>query len=106
MCGMPVMLALGQQEYSRKAMVVEMTLSGTSSTYHYAVYKDGAEQRAFTEQEGEVIDSRGEPLPEEADLDASLYAEARVLEIVQRCTLPLAEYEDAVFCGLSGKPNF
>ncbi len=105
-CGMAVLLALGQQEYSRKAKIVEMVLGGASSTYHYAVYTDGVELRVFTEQEGEVKHSRGAPLPQEADLDAYTYSEARVLEIVQRCTLPLSAYEDITFRCFIGQPNF
>lgn len=105
-CGMPVMLAGGQQEYSRNTKVVEMTLSGASSTYHYAVYNDGKEQRAFTEQEGKIINSRGTPLPQEADMDAFPYTEARVLEIVQRCTIPLHSYQEIPFHRVTGQPIF
>ncbi len=105
-CGMPVMLAKGQQGFSNAAKVVEMTLSGSSSTYQFAVYVDGEELRAFVEQEGNVIDSRGTPLPEEEDLDAFSYTEARVLEIVQRCTLALSAYENVSFRSFDGQPNF
>lgn len=102
--GAPVMLAdtAALAELSKQGMIVMMVLSGVASTYHYSMYQDGVELRSFTEQEGEITRSEGEPLSEEQDLH-NLSMEARVLEITQRCTLKIATYEEANFVTYRGE---
>jgi hypothetical protein len=104
--GLPVMLADDDvvAAHSAGRSIVSLILGGASSTYGFTLFRDGVLVRQVVDQEGEMIADSGDPLPEERDLDDYPYAEARILEIVSRLTVPLDTFDSVAFEIQSGTP--
>ncbi len=103
--GLPVAMADDDvlADFSKASELTKLVLCGAASTYGFYVYRKGHVTRSFVEQEGKVIADEGDHLAEEDGLE-ELYMEARVLQIVERLTLPMDSLEELSFTRYTGLP--
>lgn len=76
------------------APVFGMICEGASASYAFSFFNPEP-RRAYFVSDGEVGVDRGEPLPEEADIDVSSLFEDDVLEVMTRLGVPYSEIETA-----------
>jgi hypothetical protein len=70
-----------------------MACEGTSNSYGYSLY-DGELVRAFWSSGGEILDNRGDILPEEEGIDHSDVFEDEVLKVMERFGVNYLDFEN------------
>lgn len=80
---------------TQQTTVLAMICEGVSKTYGFAAFRNGIKIRSLTVSDGTVVETAGEPIPEENALEPESLDETQVLDLLKRLGYDYLALRDA-----------